>query len=338
MAADTRWSGRLSAAAIAATCVCAAPFATQASHFPLHEGNRWEFTFSCCSGGWGISLCETGNVTWEITSIEQMESYPVQYRITIAQTRGLERKWRSGGIWGDEQIEGVEYDSTFNPPCTTSSSLVLRGVDGTAGLWFEGDSCWSFLLDYPADIPNNQCTALPVKAWYAGDSIAAVRVDARICRAGGDTSAQSWYPCMDPEFFTVADGIGPVAWQRTSSPCLMDAYWSERWTLNATTLNVGGFRPDREAGGRLPDAVASRVRRGAGWTLRFAPRVHGPVPVSVTCADGRTALTRTVAVSRGEALLFDAAELQGLPPGLYFVKAWADGRDRPPAMARSIVP
>jgi hypothetical protein len=220
-----------------------------ADHFPVQVGNRWEFAYRKSQGGWGSSLTDSGTVEWLLVQLEVLESYPPQSRITIRQQTNLARRTYHPGI--EDSTGSSGYDSIFEPPRTTVDSVILRGTDGVNGLWFEGDTCWSFVLNPDADYSAGRVALVPGKVLLGGDSIAAYEVRSDTCRYGLPDTVGPYqaYWCMEPRYFSTADGIGPVAYRWQSPSCLMDAYYSGQWTLQST--NVVGAAVGRVAAPRV---------------------------------------------------------------------------------------
>ena len=251
-----------------------------ATHFPLAVGNHWDFSYVTSVGGWGGGQTDSGSLRWEITDVEVLESMPPQTRVTIREVRSIVRSINQPMMF--ESRPG--WDSTYDPARVTVDTVVLRGRDGDYGLWFEGDSCWSFVLDPSAGVGSAGVALAPVRVYYAGDSISAVEVRPDVCRYGTDTAS---FPldCTEPDYFATAEGIGPVAYRSASPACLMDAYWYERWTLASATLAVGR--------GWLPAGRGMRVSAAGGGVLTIA------------APDVQRAVVRAFALDGRERVLFD---------------------------------
>jgi hypothetical protein len=139
--------------------------------------------------------------------------------------------------------DSLRYDSTYNPPRISVDTLVLRGKGGVNGLWFEGDTCWSFIQDDEGDIPAELLEVNEAKVFFDGDSIEAVSLDPLPCRDSNyDPDNPLYISFLEPAYFSTADGIGPVAYYHTSPDNLMDAYWYEFWTLIAANVNETSIR------------------------------------------------------------------------------------------------
>lgn len=255
----------LPAIVVLAACVISAE-----DHFPFVQGSEWEFSRTRFSGGWGGGVRDSGSLTWEVVSIEVLESFPVQYRIGIEQTVSVARRVKTPAI---PEPDSAAYDSTFSPPRVSVDTVVLRGIDGVNGLWFEGDPCWSFVRD-PGDSVPEGVAVEPRRVLFGGDSLDAVRVDPGDCRRPPGYSQS----CGEPEYFTTADGIGPVAYYDRSDVCLMDANWSEDWRLRSYSIPVvgGPCEYDTIVGhARITRIAPGGENRFEGY-FAFSP--HGAVP------------------------------------------------------------
>jgi hypothetical protein len=224
-----------------------------ASHFPAETGNWWEFSYLTYQGGWGVSHRDSGTVRWDVVSVQYFITDPGQTEFTIVQTRSLVRSRTEGGIWGDQHPVVDEFDSLFDPPRVTTDTLVLRGVDGVNGLWFAGDSCWSFVLDPAAGTSGRGITLVAQTVPFGSDSIQATQVRPDGCRTGSDSILP--FDCIEPRYYSTAEGIGPVAYMARSPTCLMDAYWGEEWQLLDAHIAATAVGP-------APRAAPARFRRG----------------------------------------------------------------------------
>jgi hypothetical protein len=73
---------------------------------------------------------------------------------------------------------------------------------------------------------------------YEGNSIDAVEVDLLPCRDPSYNPDSLIGPSFyGPQYFTLADNLGPVAYYTASSPMLMDYYFEERWMLTETNVD-----------------------------------------------------------------------------------------------------
>jgi hypothetical protein len=266
--------------------------ALAASHFPAETGNWWEFSYLEHQGGWGISHRDSGTVRWEVVSVQHFITEPGQTAITVLQTRALARSRTEAGIWGDHPPVVDEFDSLFDPPRLTRDTLVLRGVDGMNGLWFEGDSCWSFVLDPTAGTGNSRVTLVPQRVAYGADSIQATQVRPDACRAGSDTIA--FTDCIEPRYFSTSEGIGPVAFAASSPTCLMDAFWGEEWQLLAAHIVTAVVDP-----GRRP-APGARALQGRGSAVEAFDLCGRRAPVRPAGVNGMV-LLRVLGASPGVA-------------------------------------
>ncbi|MBD3321718.1 MAG: hypothetical protein GF350_11540, partial [Chitinivibrionales bacterium] len=206
----------------------------EADHFPAEVGYWWEFSYTRSSSGLAEYRTDSGTVNWEIYSIEVMESYPTQIRIRIKETKRIVRRYGSF-------IEGTggfqERDTTYNPPLIMNDTVVLHSLGNSNGLWYEGDSCWSFVHDPQGEIPQGKLELRNVTITLFNQKLEAVEIDPSSCRegAGASGSPAQYYA---PRYFTTADNYGPVAFHAQSPSGLLGADWSEDWILLNT--NVGG--------------------------------------------------------------------------------------------------
>jgi hypothetical protein len=215
------------------TVVSTATLIVHADYFPFEEGYYWEFSFTSNIGGMISSTMDSGTVEWEVIAVAELETFPVQYEISIEQKRHLSRR-KVDSYW--EPVPA--YDSTFSPPRTTVETLVVHGVDGVNGLTMGDDSCWSFIHDPEGDVPGDMVELTDVKVWYGGDSLGAVRVDPLPCRDPNyPGNGQPYLSVFGPYYFSLADDIGPAGFYAASSPLLMDAYYAEQWILLETNVD-----------------------------------------------------------------------------------------------------
>lgn len=196
------------------------------NHMPVALGNSWEFAFRDFSGGWGMSRVDSGTVNWRVSSVEHLESYPVLTRVTIVQTTTTIRRMSNGGVWASDTLDNG-YDSILDPPRVLVDTLTLESLEGVNGWWWQGDTCWSFVVDPGIEDTTGRAGVVDTVAVYNGDTLDAADVHSEMC-GGGEVVT---YSCAEPTYFTTVDGIGPVAFHHRSSPCLMDAYWGSDWEL-----------------------------------------------------------------------------------------------------------
>jgi hypothetical protein len=185
--------------------------------FPVREGNWWNFSFTITVNGneSSESAFDSGTVQWRI--IQLIPGDDALYQIKIQQRRDLVRS-------GNNYINPV--DSIFDPPRTTFDTLVLPASYLSNGLTFTNDSCIA-LLHEPQCTVTDQCTLSTTQILYHGKTITGYVVDPLSCRRKGTLNPD----CIFSDRFTLADGIGPVAFKSGRSPCTFDLFVEEQWTL-----------------------------------------------------------------------------------------------------------
>ncbi|MBD3420133.1 MAG: hypothetical protein GF398_08460 [Chitinivibrionales bacterium] len=215
--------------------ILSALIAVSAEYFPFADGYRWQFAFDRSVTGLMGSTTDSGLVEWEIVAVEVMESYPVQYRIRILQTRRTLRRY-GASFAGTTGMQS--YDSLVVPPLVSYDTVIVRSVGGVNGLWFEGDSCWSFVHNPNDSIPPNALTLTTGTISFRGQTLKTLSVDPAPCRGPTVGAGRPYLNCRAPSKFTLGENLGPVAYYSASSPCLMDYNLVEKWELVST--NVSG--------------------------------------------------------------------------------------------------
>jgi hypothetical protein len=247
-----------------------------ADWFPVREGNWWWFNYTVSTGGLGGSKVDSGTVVWRITQIMYGND---TYWIKVQQRRDLIRS-KTTIITNPLIVK----DSLFDPARSTIDTLTLTGKYGRSGLTINNDSCITLLHQqrYTAD----QCTLITVQILYRGNSITCITVDPLPCRKKGSTNPN----CVAPKRFTLADGIGPVAFESSMSPCIMDANSREQWTLIDHHALNRWIWPDTVIAGTIatitlstleypcvPDSFVKSIAVGADSILLVYMPVYNPL-------------------------------------------------------------
>ena len=202
-------------------------------YLPIKQGNAWLFTYKASNGGWGSVTTDSGTVRWEIVSAITTSSFPGQVTVTILETKNLCRRTYKPGVLVLGDTGG--YDSVFVPFRVTKDTVVLKGLDPGNGISINSDTCFSFFHDPKATIPAGEALFRDTTVSCMGKNLTAVIVDPSPCRAGTAF-------CVEPRYYITAPDVGPVGYHSASPSCLMDAYWTEDWSLVWTNLIpvVGG--------------------------------------------------------------------------------------------------
>jgi len=183
--------------------------------FPVQEGNWWNFSFTNTQSGLEGSKFDSGTVQWRI--IQLVPGDDATYWIKIQQRRDLVRS-------RNNFIQSV--DSFFNPPRTSFDTLTLPADYLSNRLTFANDSCIA-LLHEPQCAAVDQCSLSTTQIQYHGKTITGYIVDPLPCRRKGASNPN----CIASDRFTLADGIGPVAFKSGWPPCIYDLFSEEKWTL-----------------------------------------------------------------------------------------------------------
>ena len=203
-------------------------------HFPAITGNYWLFSYRSLRGGWGSSVVDSGTVKWEIRSLIATKSYPAQVTALIEQTRTCIRRKVTPGIEDPPGLAG--YDSIYSPPRITRDSLRLHWLEPGNAITRDSDTCIIMAHDPAQTLPSGKDVIRDTSVIYSGGLVYAKIIDPSPCRGGLPQ-------CEEPDWFMTAAGIGPVAYFKQSPSCLMDAYWSERWSLVQTNAQTGVITP-----------------------------------------------------------------------------------------------
>jgi hypothetical protein len=248
---------------------------TFADLFPAREGNWWHFRYTIAFGSLAGAKVDSGTVQWRIFQILPGNN---TYWIKIQQERDLIRSKTN------ILVLPTNTDSLFNPPRITIDTLTLTGHYLNAGLVLDNDSCFSLL--HAPYCNAAQCSLRTQQMMYDGKTIVGYIVDPVFCRSKGVLSAN----CIGPQRFTQADGIGPVAFESSLSPCIMDVARNEQWTLIDHHASNRWLEPDTVIAGTsitltlstleyacVPDSFVKNVAMDSkGITFVYRP-VYSPV-------------------------------------------------------------
>lgn len=218
---------------------------TFADLFPAREGNWWYFSYTITQGGLGSSRTDSGTVLWRIMQIMPGNA---SYWIKIQQRRDLVRS-KTTLVTNPATIK----DSLFDPARTTLDTLTLTGMYTNNGLILNNDSCVALLHEPLCAV--GQCTLSTAQILYKGKTITGYIVDPLPCRGKGLSSTT----CIAPKRFTQADGIGPVAFESSLSPCMEDAAIDERWTLIDHRASNRWISPDTITAGAAATLMLSTL-------------------------------------------------------------------------------
>lgn len=229
--------------------------------FPVREGNWWRFTYAMTFGGLegGLQI-DSGTVQWRIIRIIVSKNDTAgkdAYLIKIQQRRDLTRS-RTTIITNPIIVK----DSLFNPPRGAIDTLILTrdSIQPTGshlylwnGIKLNKDSCVT-LLHEPL-CPADQCTLSTSQVLYKGTTITGYMVDPFPCRKKGTLAPN----CIAPKRFTLADGIGPVAYELGLEPCIFDLNINEQWTLIDHHASNRWIEPDTITAGELATLTLSTL-------------------------------------------------------------------------------
>jgi hypothetical protein len=210
--------------------------------FPVREGNWWNFSFIKTIDGLEGSEIDSGAILWRIIQI--IPGDDALYLIKIQQQRDLVRSMNN-------YINPV--DSVFDPPRTTFDTLTLPANYLSNGLTFTNDSCIALL--HEPQCAAGQCTLSTAQIQYHGKTITGYIVDPLPCRSKGASNPD----CIASDRFTLADGIGPVAFKSGWSPCTFDLFVEEQWTLIDHHASDRWISPDTVAAGTLTTLTLSTL-------------------------------------------------------------------------------
>lgn len=189
-----------------------------ANLFPANVGNQWSFSYYQFSSNFGSMNTMSGNIFLKIID-------------TSNQTIKIEKKLEYLSRFSPTAM----LDTTYQPPVILLDTMSFVKKSGVLVNTIDTN----LILIHSLNIPGNSVTISDTQCTYNNELLHGYKIQSTI--------SQSNPTCIEPHYFILADSIGPVGYTHTSSSCMFDFGFIEKWTLTgfSNTTSTKNLRKNK---------------------------------------------------------------------------------------------
>jgi hypothetical protein len=209
--------------------------------FPHDIGNQWLFSYKYRYSNFGDFGTYSGNIILKIID-------------TSNQIITFEKKQESVRHYSPRNL----LDTTYNPPLVSFDTMSFLNKSGI--LVNTNDT--NMILINSLTVPGNSVTITDTQCTFNNRSLTGYKIQR--------TSSLSNPDCIEPNYFILADNIGPISYTLSANTCSVDFGFDIKWELTSfsTITSAKNFKKNKAVNNENPALVCgSTIRIPIGFNL-----------------------------------------------------------------------
>lgn len=211
--------------------------------FPTDIGNQWSFSFNHYYSNFGDFGTYSGNIILKIIDTSNQI-------IKFEEKREFVRHYSPINL----------LDTTYNPPLVSYDTMSFLNKSGI----LVNTTDTNMILINSLTVPGNSVTITDTQCTFNNRSLTGYKIQR--------TRSMSNPDCFEPNYFILADNIGPISYTHTNNTCGFDFGFIIKWELTSfsTITSAKNFKKNKAVNNENSALVCgSTLRIPSGFNLSY---------------------------------------------------------------------